>query len=273
VGTTTIYYEWRKVERGDYIEAKKSDGVQRFFGITIRNKLLPKESKTFTFSFRSTVPGMFFEEWEIVTEPVCLQPLKVITLNGVSIESETDLVEIERLDNEISRINDKNFFREIMDDVIDRVRPTTPPLPDMESPEVFATQFEEKNKKYGLWFGSYEMNAFKELIRETHARLGTNPEDEYWDGSIDYIYELIQKVQFDIARNNLMQTFNRLISYAKKVPAERAICYDELRETVLSICSAVPSLDESLREEMGMMDYIFEYVTDETTEEEEVCII
>lgn len=69
VGTTTIYYEWRKVERGDYIEAKNSDGIQRFFGITIRNKLLPQESKTFTFSFRSEKPGMYFEEWEILTEP------------------------------------------------------------------------------------------------------------------------------------------------------------------------------------------------------------
>lgn len=177
-------------------------------------------------------------------------------------------MEIERLDNEITRINYKNFFREVIDDIIDKVRPSTPPLPNMESPDVFAKQFEEKNKKYGLWFGSYEMHAFKELIREAHARLGTNPEDYYWDGSIDQIYELIWKVQADIPRNNLMLTFNRLVSYSKKVPAERSLCYGELREAVLSICSTVPSLDESFREEMGMMDYVFEYVTDETPDEE-----
>ena len=215
VGTTTIYYEWRKVERHDYIEAKRSDGVQRFFGITIRNKLLPKESKTFTFSFRSISPGMFFEEWEIVTEPVCLQPLKLLTLNGISIEEETDVVEIERMDNEVAGINEKNFFSEIMDDIVDRVRTPTPPLPEMDQPDVFSKEFELKNKKYGLWYGNYEMNAFKELIKDINQRLGTDPEaeQEYWDGSIDHIYNMIQKVEFDMSRNNLMLTFNRLVSY------------------------------------------------------------
>lgn len=223
IGTTTIYYEWRKVQRGDYIEAKHSDGVQRFYGITIRNKLLPKESKTFTFSFRSTVPGMFFEEWEILTEPRCLQPLKILTLNGISIEEETDLREIDRLDDEVSNINEKNYFKEIMDDIIDRVRTPTPSLPEMQETEVFAQQFELKNKKYGLWFGNYEMNAFNDLLNETHARLGTNPDDDWWDGSIDHIYNLIQKVTFPIARDNLLLTFNRLVSYSKKVPADRSL--------------------------------------------------
>jgi hypothetical protein len=204
VGTTTIYYEWRKVKRGDYIDAKHSDGIQRFFGITIRNKLLPKESKTFTFSFRSTLPGIFFEEWEVITEPMCIQPLKMLTLNGISIEEETDVVEIERLDSEVAQINEKNFFSEIMDDIVDRVRSPTPPLPDMDDPEVFAKEFELKNKKYGLWYGTYEMNAYKDLLIETHKRLGTNPEEHYWDGSVDHIYSLIQSVSSEIQRSNLL---------------------------------------------------------------------
>lgn len=268
MGTTTIYYDWRKVERGDYIEAKRSDGVQRFFGITIRNKLLPKESKTFTFSFRSTIPGMFFEEWEIITEPVCLQPLKVLTLNGISIEEETEIDELQRFDKEVGEINQNHFIDEIVDDIIDRVRTPTPPLPEMQEPTVFAKEFEEKNKKYGLWFGSYEMNAFYDLLKETHARLGTDPDAEFWDGSIDYIYNLIQKVEFDIARDNLLLTFNRLVSYSKKVPADRAMSYSEIKESLLRLCDTIPELDESTREEMGMPEYQFEYVTDEMTEEE-----
>ena len=112
------------------------------------------------------------------------------------------------------------------------------------------------------------MNAFKELIKETHARLGTNPEDEFWDGSIDYIYDLIQKVEFDIARNNLMMTFNRLVSYAKKSPPDRALSYDNLRESVLSWASTIPELDDKLREEIGIPEHVFEYPTEEMTEED-----
>ena len=150
VGTATIYYEWRKVERGDYIEAKKSDGVERFFGITIRNKLLPKETKTFTFSFRSEELGIYFEEWEVVTEPALIKPLKVLSLTGISIQDQTHIKAIENYDEEVAFVNQNRFFDEIMNDVIDRVRTPTPPLPEMETPEVFAKEFEEKNHKYGL---------------------------------------------------------------------------------------------------------------------------
>jgi hypothetical protein len=94
------------------------------------------------------------------------------------------------------------------------------------------------------------MNAFNDLISETHKRLGTNPEDEYWDGSIDYIYDLIQKVQFDIARENLLTTFNRIVSYCKKTPPERALSYENLRESVLSMADAIPELDQALREDI-----------------------
>lgn len=148
IGTTTIYYEWRKVERGDYIEAKNSDGIQRFFGITIRNKLLPKESKTFTFSFRSTIPGIFNEEWEILTEPQCLQPLKVLTLNGISIEKETELEEIDAMDLEVAKVNQKNFINEVMQDLLDKVRTPTPPLKNlMDEDETEDTDDKNKEEK------------------------------------------------------------------------------------------------------------------------------
>lgn len=112
------------------------------------------------------------------------------------------------------------------------------------------------------------MNAFYELINEAHKRLGTSPEDDFWDGSIDHIYDLIQHVEFDIARNNLMLTFNRLVSYAKKKPAEKALSYNELREAVLRLVDTVPELDEKIREEIGIPDFNFEWITDEMTEEQ-----
>lgn len=112
------------------------------------------------------------------------------------------------------------------------------------------------------------MNALNELIREAHMRLGTRPEDDYWDGSIDYVYDLIQRVDFPIARNNLMLTFNRIVSYAKKSPPERSLSYGELRNAIIRLSLAIPALDEKFREEIGMMEYTFEYVTDEMTSEE-----
>jgi hypothetical protein len=43
------------------------------------------ESKTFTFSFRSAdKPGMFFEEWELITDPQTLSKLPLFYLSGMA---------------------------------------------------------------------------------------------------------------------------------------------------------------------------------------------
>ena len=97
-GTTAVYYEWRKVNRPDYILAKHSDGVQRFFCHYPRSHLLPNEEKVFTFSFRSVRPGMYNEEWELLTEPPLNQQLPVLSISGTAIEDETDLEELAAFD-------------------------------------------------------------------------------------------------------------------------------------------------------------------------------
>lgn len=43
------------------------------------------ESKTFTFSFRSSdKPGMFFEEWELITDPQTVTKLPLFYLSGMA---------------------------------------------------------------------------------------------------------------------------------------------------------------------------------------------
>ena len=86
-GTTTVTYEWKKVQRGDHIASKKSDFNQRFFCHYPRSILKPGESKAFTFSFRSTDKvGMFNEEWELLTEPLLVNSLPMLSLSGVALQ-------------------------------------------------------------------------------------------------------------------------------------------------------------------------------------------
>ncbi len=68
-GTTTVTYEWKRIERGDFIQSKHSDGIQRFYCHYTRDTLKPGESKSFIFSFKSEKAGIFKEEWELLTEP------------------------------------------------------------------------------------------------------------------------------------------------------------------------------------------------------------
>lgn len=179
------------MKRTDYIEAKNSDGVQRFYCHYPRNKLLPGQEKVFTFSFRSTNLGIFNEEWELLTEPALLTPLPVLSMSGIAIEDETDLAELAALDAELETQDNNHMYEEILEDIVDAVKSPTPPLPNMEDPEVFKENFEANNSKYGLWYTPHVMNSFKRLRDEVSHKIGEKGELPFWDGSVDEIYEQV----------------------------------------------------------------------------------
>ena len=139
MGSTTVTYDWRKVHRGDFIPSKSSDGVQRFYCHYPHGVLKPGESKTFTFSFRSAdKPGMFFEEWELITDPHMLQPLPVIYLTGIATLNDGErqkkiLEKKEQVDNEIKAIQEKEKEK----DVLAEVKEPEAPAPDLRDPETF----------------------------------------------------------------------------------------------------------------------------------------
>ncbi len=89
IGSTTVTYEWKRVQRGDHLASKKSDFVQRFYCHYPRSILKPGESKAFNFSFKSSKIGMFNEEWELLTEPLLLTPLNSVCLSGIACEDDS----------------------------------------------------------------------------------------------------------------------------------------------------------------------------------------
>ena len=99
----------------------------------------------FTFSFRSVKPGIFNEEWELITDPPLNDALPVVALSGDALEDETDLEELAKFDQEIEAAINKRTYEEIWDDMLERVKTPVPPLPDMEDPTVFREQFEAQN--------------------------------------------------------------------------------------------------------------------------------
>jgi hypothetical protein len=99
-GTTTVTYEWKKIERGDYIPSKNSDGVQRFYCHYPRDTLKPNESKTFIYSFRSEKPGMFNEEWELLTEPQLLESAPLLNLSGMATKVDEYISKVDEFEAE-----------------------------------------------------------------------------------------------------------------------------------------------------------------------------
>ena len=81
----------------------------------------------------------------------------------------------------------------MIDDIVGKVRTPTPPLPDLNNPEIAKQEFEEKNKSLHLYYSPVILNLYKQLIHDLFANL--NIVEEYWDLDIRYIEILINKVK------------------------------------------------------------------------------
>jgi len=123
-GSTTVTYEWKKIIRGDFIPSKNSDGIQRFYCHYPRYTLKPGEVKTFIFSFRSEIPGMFNEEWELLTEPMLIEPAPILNLSGMATRVD-EFIE-SRAELQDTFMKELQRTQEIEEADIQNTRPETP---------------------------------------------------------------------------------------------------------------------------------------------------
>ena len=117
------------------------------------------------------------------------------------------------------------FITEIINDVIGEVRTPTPPLPDLDNPEVCKREFEEKNAKYHVYYTPLIIKLYRGLQALIYDELHLKIEDTYWDLDIDFLHELINRVRENSVRENLERRLNDLLVIAKKQPIDRYKLY------------------------------------------------
>lgn len=110
------------MQRGDHILAKKSDFLQRFYCHYPRSILKPGESKTFTFSFRSAKVGMFNEEWELLTEPLLMNSLPMLSLTGISLQTDQYADKRDQFWQQFETTFINRDARETVYDLVDRIK-------------------------------------------------------------------------------------------------------------------------------------------------------
>ncbi|XP_029783880.1 MYCBP-associated protein [Suricata suricatta] len=85
-GTVAIRYDWRRLSQLDSFQDLKRNRMQRFYFNNREGVILPGETKTFTFFFKSLNAGMFRECWEFGTHPTLLGgALLQVNLHAVSL--------------------------------------------------------------------------------------------------------------------------------------------------------------------------------------------
>ncbi|KAK2501778.1 hypothetical protein MC885_019792, partial [Smutsia gigantea] len=71
-GTVAIWYDWRRQSQLDSFQDLKRNRMQRFYFNNREGVILPGETKSFTFFFKSLNAGIFREHWEFGTHPTLL---------------------------------------------------------------------------------------------------------------------------------------------------------------------------------------------------------
>ncbi|XP_025771898.1 MYCBP-associated protein [Puma concolor] len=85
-GTVAIWYNWRRRSQLDSFQDLKRNRMERFYFNNREGVILPGETKTFTFFFKSLNAGIFRECWEFRTHPALLGgALLQVNLRAVSL--------------------------------------------------------------------------------------------------------------------------------------------------------------------------------------------
>jgi hypothetical protein len=268
-GTASIYYDWQRVESENKHLYTLKEFDQKFYCHHEQNVIKPGESKKFIFAFISKITGIFNEEWLLKCEPPTIQHLPNLKLSGNAI-SEDNLKDWRHtFDTQTYNHFIEKSMNEIVNDVVEAVKTPTPPLPDLEDPEICRREFEEKNKEQNLWYNPLVIKWFRHLENEIYEILKLNPQEMYWDLNVSYLSNLIQRVDDEEIKAFLEDRFASYVDLSKKRPVERSLIYPEIGKAVVKLVESVPALADNARKELDMWDYAFKIPKDTDPTEEE----
>ncbi|CAG9330827.1 unnamed protein product [Blepharisma stoltei] len=256
-GTSAVFYEWRKFNRSDFIKAKRSDGINRFYCHYGRDVLLPGETKRFVFTFSSEKPGNFTEEWDLLTDPLLTHPIKQLTLSGEAYENDGYIAQRHFFEEELTRRTVLHTCEEILSDITRSVRTPTPPPPDLEDPKQCQEQFESKNLHYQVWHTTDVIKMLRQLESWVVEHIPLEEHFEPWNLSIDHMKELISLVPKIDLQHRYIERLNFIVKLAKEKPLYRSIYWEDARKVLVDLAEEIPVISSKIRTELDIEDYRF----------------
>ena len=171
-GKTCIYYKWQKNNKSFQLEDKRSDGIDRFYCHYTDSKIFPDEERKFTFSFFSEKNGVFSEEWFLATTP----PLKNcdlhIHLSGLVHKFVDNYSEkVGNFDAEIEKEANRVSINELVLDLVESIKETEPPIPNMKNENLFKFYFKLYNAEYNVEFSKKIMHNLQKLNNQVMNEL------------------------------------------------------------------------------------------------------
>eukprot|EP00742_Colponemidia_sp_Colp-10_P003426 GILJ01003647.1.p1 GENE.GILJ01003647.1~~GILJ01003647.1.p1 ORF type:complete len:975 (-),score=186.14 GILJ01003647.1:142-2760(-) len=281
VGTTAIYFELRKIEKPNLLPHVTVDNTQRFFCHAVKGVLLPGQSKSFKFSFLSSIPGVFTEIWSLFTSPGLLHPIDDLVLHGTATVEDENVDKRRRFDDELSLKDAMHTVEEIIGDLLERVRTPTPPPFDLTDSKICEELFEFRNAHRQLFYWPYWFGKFQELYEdlrsvrppppastvtaETLQRMTRKKREEYereqkrkeiedneWNLTVDQLESIIQTLQDEEVKEQFKTRLRLLVRRSLVKPTHKSPFYDAAFEVLLELAEKIPDISGSIRQSLNM---------------------
>ena len=117
------------------------------------------------------------------------------------------------------------------------------------------------------------MRNFKEFINQINSQLAISEQDldsRFWNGSIQTIINLINKIPDVLIKEEFLFKLNNLIHLCRKPYPQDSIMYKFVKNLITEITLEFPEVSTSLREELILPPSNFDYLTKESLSEQEL---
>ncbi|XP_040291672.1 MYCBP-associated protein [Bufo bufo] len=152
-GSAAVWYEWRRLPHATSLgDRRKEPRVQHFYFNTSAGVILPGETQTFPFDFKSPTAGIFSENWEFCTHPVLLAGALIqVSLWGISLYEDKTAPLREALQRELESREALFIAQKMVQEILDGVRsPERPqsPVTHLTEEEMFCTMNPKLHHKH-----------------------------------------------------------------------------------------------------------------------------
>ncbi|XP_071943244.1 MYCBP-associated protein-like isoform X2 [Antedon mediterranea] len=208
-GTTTIYYNWKKIPKINPFEGCATPKTQRFYFNTSSGVLLPGDSLKFPFVFKSPNSGIFTEKWHLETKPVVCNGADLeVVLRGVALKEDKNKKARNELEMELLHKQAVANIRMIVDEIIAGVRTPDRARSPVDAYITDEEVFERQNP--GMHFSNDVINQLKEVYLEQF------PEEEKegvsWDLSVSNMKKELMALEDEDLREELLNKMNMAVS-------------------------------------------------------------
>ncbi|KAM6972495.1 MYCBP-associated protein [Aplochiton taeniatus] len=188
-GSTAVYYSWqRQPQPHSFPDARTRCHTQHFYFNTSTGVILPGDTQRVEFLFKSEVPGIRSEVWQLNTHPVLLGGASIqVTLRGVALYQDKTAHQRMTLEKELQHKEAVSVCRSMVRDILQGV--LTPERPGSPA-ELYTTEeehFLQLNPK--LQYLREPVEALKKLWQRVAEATGEKKTS--WDLSVHTLRQAV----------------------------------------------------------------------------------